>query len=525
MDKYISGVAILSTSLILTACGSSSSDNSTTDGNTKNNADKPSISVLTLAPTKADGSPLLRHTTATNGSTSIIRDINGKTDVIFNGYHLAQTAKCYHSAPNTAQDTKATNALVASSCKNWNVDLSQYGGSSLQLKIEAEWRDAQGAVKEVIASTKQVNIHKNSAPEYGAALIPESNAVTTLNLNDSILQGAKQRYQTYASDPDGDAIAQIATRIQLSPETGWQINGQQYQRANNASGKVTIQVRGTDQYDQAGEWRSVYQQTVNPSSSTPTTPVPTTPPTPAPTEPALPTTSLTKANITDVVLLTGQSNALGAHTQAGYNATLDAPNTKVWAYTSDGWKVASLWQDWYFTWPRGGQSAPSNNLLLHFGKQVVAQDSHRVVGFILTSAPGQAISHWDQGTGFYEEVKRKVETALGQLPQKTKLDGILWHQGETDYGDTNYYSQKLDQLISNFRNEYWFSADRPFICGETIAAPVNRRLMMLNTDGDANTGCVAAAGLPARDANIHFSTEGLRTLGTRYGTKYIQMTP
>lgn len=62
------------------------------------------------------------------------------------------------------------------------------------------------------------------------------------------------------------------------------------------------------------------------------------------------------------------------------------------------------------------------------------------------------------------------------------------------------------------------------ICGETRAAPVNRHLMALNADGDNRTGFVVGSDLTTRDEKTHFDAAGLRTLGKRYGEKYIEMT-
>jgi hypothetical protein len=234
---------------------------------------------------------------------------------------------------------------------------------------------------------------------------------------------------------------------------------------------------------------------------------------------------LRPADITDLVLLTGQSNALGANT--AYDTILDAPNDRVFAFTSQGWRVADLHQIWDRGWhPRNHPATdPSNNLLLHFGKRLVALDRSRVVGFILASEPGAAISHWDYGGDFYRELEARVLDAINQLPQKSALDGLLWHQGETDANDTPYYSQKLTALIAGFRSENWFSAGKPFICGEIAArGGVNNRLKRLNSDGDPYTGCVSAAGLSTRADGSHFDAEGLRELGVRYADRFYDMT-
>ncbi|MEM7257843.1 MAG: sialate O-acetylesterase [Pseudomonadota bacterium] len=231
------------------------------------------------------------------------------------------------------------------------------------------------------------------------------------------------------------------------------------------------------------------------------------------------------ADITDLVLLTGQSNALGANTD--YDASLDGPHKQVFAFTSNGWREANLNQIWDRGWhPRNNPNTdPSNNLLLHFGKRLVARDSDRVVGFILVSEPGAAISNWDYNSEFYRAIDSRVIDAINQLPHKSQLDGILWHQGETDANDTDYYTRKLNDVIANFRSENWYSSGKPFICGEIAKrGGVNNRLNRLNSDNDNSTACVSAAGLSTRIDGSHFDAEGLRELGKRYADRYYSMT-
>jgi len=212
-------------------------------------------------------------------------------------------------------------------------------------------------------------------------------------------------------------------------------------------------------------------------------------PTPTPTAPA--NTTPFAGDITDVILVTGQSNALGADTEFD---------------------------------PRGDPSTdPSNNFGFHFAKKVAERRSHRVVGIILVTAPGEPIATWDYESEFYLSIRDRVISALNQLPSKATIDGILWHQGETDWEDTPYYENKLADVINNFRSESWFASDKPFICGETSLAPLNRILMNLNSDGDQWTGCVESDGLRTHEDQVHFTADGLRVIGTRYATKYLQL--
>lgn len=244
------------------------------------------------------------------------------------------------------------------------------------------------------------------------------------------------------------------------------------------------------------------------------------------------------AAITDLVLVTGQSNALGSQTR--YDAALDQPVEGFYAYTDQGWKQASLNQVWDLGWHpfKGLGDDPHNNFGFHFGKQVVA-NSDRVVGIVLVTAPGEGINHWDPDNYFFNKIRNKALAALNELPHKASFDGILWHQGETDWAkegsldpelsqqiiDVNYYSNKLWQVINNFRNESWFDNGKPFICAETARSPVNVRLMALNRNSDVWTACVEGEGLATWDeAEVHFNAEGLRTLGANYAEQYLLMT-
>ena len=246
-------------------------------------------------------------------------------------------------------------------------------------------------------------------------------------------------------------------------------------------------------------------------------------------------------DITDLILITGQSNTLGSNTS--WNTTLDAPHPRVFAYTSEGWRVAELYQSWDNgahpgTGNRSDVEKIHNNFALHFGKRLAELDDNIVVGFVLVSEPGEGINHWAPGSHGKVRVQQKTLEAINALPSKTTIDGILWHQGETDWllegtsdpdveqpAAIDYYPASLSALIENFRLENWYDDSRPFICGETIQAEgVNTHLSNLNSDDDPATACVEAVGLPAITAGgNHFNASALRTLGRRYAEAYIQL--
>ncbi len=229
------------------------------------------------------------------------------------------------------------------------------------------------------------------------------------------------------------------------------------------------------------------------------------------------------SGITDVVLVTGQSNTLGSNTAV--EEGLDDAFDRVYAWTEDGWDIANLRQVWDLGWhPRTTPDGlnPHNNFALHFGKQV-AVNSDRVVAFIVLSAPGRPIAHWDRSKDFYQKIRFQVEEALSYLPHKHELDAILWHQGENNWLGGEEYRDKLKQLIVSFRTEPWYGESALFICGETHRAPVNADLNALNSDGDVRTACVSSLGVGVLPDLTHFDAAGLREIGRRYGQKYLDI--
>lgn len=256
------------------------------------------------------------------------------------------------------------------------------------------------------------------------------------------------------------------------------------------------------------------------------------------------------ASITDIIFVTGQSNVEAADTT--FDATLDAPNERVYAFTDSGWRIADLHQVWDEQARPGNHSLndpsrqPNNNFTFHFAKTLAERSNWRVPAFIVDAEPGKGIANWDLNSPFYQKMSEKITRALAQIPHKDSVDVILWHQGESDWifegtsdpeatGFTSkdseayrkYYPIKLRALIGNFRQENWARPDTAFICGETrVADGVNRHLRALNSDADPLTGCVPTSDLEQRADDpfgIHYSAAGLRDLGARLVDLYLNM--
>lgn len=251
-------------------------------------------------------------------------------------------------------------------------------------------------------------------------------------------------------------------------------------------------------------------------------------------------------DITDLILVTGQSNVRGSNTD--FNPELDSPNKQALVYNfNEQWSVSDLHNAWDGNWAPGNGSLqdqtrqPHNNFVFHFGKVVAERDTSRVIGYVVVSAPGKGIAHWDRDKEFFYEVRDFALKALNAQGVKSQFDAVLWHQGETDWqawgtsdpevtgplrNNPTYYRDKLTALIADYRAQPWINDNAYFICGETAIAPVNEVLMSLNNDNDPRTGCVSSQGLTTLNVDpvpVHFDAAGLRELGKRYAELYLRL--
>ncbi len=228
--------------------------------------------------------------------------------------------------------------------------------------------------------------------------------------------------------------------------------------------------------------------------------------------------------VTDVVLMMGQSNALGEDTAVDPDG-LDAVNPNIIAWTQfDGWQVADLcsqiWQKGWFPW-RGGVC--SNHPAFQIAKGIVASDPSRKVAIIPTGIAGKPISWWDNGALAYELANEQTRNALAALPSHSKVDLVAWSQGEANDGVEDQWYSNLTDLISRLRSESWFDVQETvFIAQETKDSSVNDTLPWFDSDNDDLTNWIAASDLSTKDG-VHWSAAALRTLGNRYATKYLSV--
>ena len=122
---------------------------------------------------------------------------------------------------------------------------------------------------------------------------------------------------------------------------------------------------------------------------------------------------------------------------------------------------------------------------------------------------------------------------LTQLAKKAQqsgvIKGVLLHQGETNTGDKEW-PKYVNRIYRNLLKDLSLSANQvPLLAGEVVHEDQNGKCASMNDiiatlPNEIKTAyIISSSGIPAPRDSIHFSTEGYRTLGTRYATKMLEL--
>jgi hypothetical protein len=167
---------------------------------------------------------------------------------------------------------------------------------------------------------------------------------------------------------------------------------------------------------------------------------------------------------------------------------------------------------------------------LSFAKAMLDKIPKRVsILLIPTAVGGSAITQW-LGDSTYRSVKLftnfKQKVSIGK--ELGEVKGILWHQGESDANKKSIplYKDRLTVLIKKFR-EVAGNDRLPVVLGELGSysndpenwLKINEQISDY-AKTDKNSAIVKTDDLKHRGDNIHFDSEGQRTLGRRYADAF-----
>ncbi len=164
-----------------------------------------------------------------------------------------------------------------------------------------------------------------------------------------------------------------------------------------------------------------------------------------------------------------------------------------------------------------------------FAKSYAESHPGITVGLIPCAVGGSPISSWEPG-GYHTSTKtHPYDTAIARTKlamRKGTLEGVLWHQGESDCKAelSVVYKEKLHRLIKRLRTT--FNNERlPFIAGQMgqfKERPWNADKKLVGSIHEtlpsqvSLTGFVKSNELTHKGDKIHFSSEAYRELGRRY---------
>jgi hypothetical protein len=239
-----------------------------------------------------------------------------------------------------------------------------------------------------------------------------------------------------------------------------------------------------------------------------------------------------------VYLLIGQSNmAGGADTVA--SDLVEDERIKVLGYDNCP-ETGRVYNEWdvaapplHACWSKG--IGPGD----HFAKTLIeALPPGDTIGLVPCAIPGVDIdffvkgvvskrrseftippdNHWDSAYDWVIERAKLAQDAGGVI------DGIIFHQGESDSSDPNrsLWTNKVKSIVENLRADLG-GKEFPFVAGELLYSGCCSSMNSIVQDLPnkiTNARAVSAQGLSGVD-QYHFDAPGVRTIGQRYGEAMI----
>ena len=223
----------------------------------------------------------------------------------------------------------------------------------------------------------------------------------------------------------------------------------------------------------------------------------------------------------DLFLLIGQSNMAGRGTLTSdyldtlNNVCLLTPNNSMEPAINPLNKYSNI---------RKGLKMQQIGPGYEFSKKIVAETGIQI-GLIVNARGGSSINSWEKGNNdrYYEKTVSRMKAAL----KWGTLKAILWHQGESDSGQSEMYMNKLSNMVENFRTDLGYPKVF-FVAGELAywrkeSMPFNTMIRTISTFITASSW-VSANGLTPliNTTDPHFDAASQLILGERYAEKVLQ---
>lgn len=222
----------------------------------------------------------------------------------------------------------------------------------------------------------------------------------------------------------------------------------------------------------------------------------------------------------DIYLFIGQSNMAGrAEIEIQDCDTLE----RVFLYkglTDTIWEKAANPLNKYST-IRKSLSMQKLNPAYTFAIKMTELEPDNEIGLVVNAKGGTSISLWEPGSEFYKQAVLRTKAAM----EFGVLNGIAWHQGESDVSKYDTYMPKIIALIEALRAEFEIP-DLPFVVGQLskdkkTRIPFNQMLIQLPSKIQ-NVSVVSTENTSTID-QTHFDSESQRLLGERYANEMFKL--
>lgn len=217
-----------------------------------------------------------------------------------------------------------------------------------------------------------------------------------------------------------------------------------------------------------------------------------------------------------IYLLMGQSNMVGRDTR-GLAAQADDPRILT-LNTNGEWVVA---RDPLHS--SEGRIPPGVGPGISFAAEMLKADPTITIGLVPCAVGGTPLRRWVKGGDLYEKAVKRAKLAA----QTGVIEGVLWHQGETDTSsqkNAETYEVRLTQMFKDLRADL-DQPDLPIVVGqlgnflepgkypyvETVRAAIKHMPAVM-----PHVGYADSTGLGDKGDKLHFSSEAQREFGTRY---------
>ena len=247
-----------------------------------------------------------------------------------------------------------------------------------------------------------------------------------------------------------------------------------------------------------------------------------------------------------IFLSFGQSNMEGFPGIVEQDTTFDNDRFKVYA-SVDFPELDREKGNWYTAVPplcRPNSGLSPND---YFGRTLVANLPEEIsVGVVSVAVAGSKIELFQKDQ--FEEyastapdwMKGVIEQYEGEpyqyLVDQAKeaqksgiIKGILLHQGESNTGDEEW-PEKVKEIYNRLITDLNLNAeDVPLLAGEVVHEDQQGACASMNEiigtlpQTIPNSYVITSSGAPARMDHLHFTPEGYRILGTRYGIQMLKL--